>query len=95
MPLSMVGLGENAIITGCRARDKTRKFLEGLGLVPGTSVCVLSEAGGNMILRVRGSRTAINRGMAQLLTVENDVCYVGGRHGNRFGRGGKCKCQGL
>lgn len=73
MPLSMAGVGKNVVITGCRAREKTRKFLEGLGLVPGTPVCIVSEAGGNIILIVRDSRIAINRGMAQLLTVENGV----------------------
>ncbi len=70
MPLTMLGSGENAVITGCRAKDRTMKFLEGLGLVPGTQICVVSENNGNIILSVRGSRIAINRGIAQLLMVE-------------------------
>lgn len=70
MPLTMLGSGKNAVITGCRAKEKTVRFLEGLGLVPGTEVSVVSENNGNIILNVRGSRIAINRGIAQLLMVE-------------------------
>jgi len=70
MPLTMLGPGRDAIITACKAKEKTIRFLEGLGLVPGTHVSVVSENSGNIILSVRGSRIAINRGIAQLLMVE-------------------------
>ena len=38
MPLTMLPMGKEAIIDICRAKDTTKKFLEGLGIVPGTSI---------------------------------------------------------
>jgi len=69
MPLTMLPLGESAIINVCRAKESTRKFLEGLGMVPGALITVISENGGNLIVNVKDSRLALSKGIAQQLLV--------------------------
>lgn len=70
MPLTMLPLGKEAVVDGCRAKDTTKKFLEGLGIIPGASISVISEMGGNLIVSVKGSRLALSRGIAQQLLVQ-------------------------
>ena len=45
-------------------REETKRFLAGLGFTPGTEVRAVSEASGNVILDVKGSKIAIDRKMA-------------------------------
>ena len=70
MPLTMMNVGEVNTIEGIGGRTETRKFLENLGLVAGSSVMVVSEVGGNMILNVKDSRIALGRDMANKIMVE-------------------------
>lgn len=70
MPLTMLPTGIAAIIHDCRAKESTKKFLEGLGMVPGASVTVVSEHGGNLIVNVKDSRLALSKGIAQQLLVQ-------------------------
>jgi ferrous iron transport protein A len=71
MPLTMLPVGEEAIINNYRTKDKTKKFLESLGLVPGAIISVISERNGNLIVSIKGSRIALNKSIAQQLSVEN------------------------
>ncbi|WP_018753052.1 FeoA family protein [Paenibacillus sanguinis] len=64
MPLTMLPPGQEAIIRECKASDATRKFLEGLGIVPGASITVVNETGGNLIVNVKGSRLALSKAIA-------------------------------
>jgi len=66
----MLPVGKIARINACRARESTRKFLEGLGIVPGVPISIVSEMNGSLIVNIKGSRVAINRGIAQQLMVE-------------------------
>lgn len=70
MPLTMLSPGKEARIDACRAKENTRRFLEGLGIVPGASISVISEIDGNLIVSVKGSRLALNKGIAQQLMVQ-------------------------
>lgn len=70
MPLTMLAPGKEAIINICKSRDATKKFLEGLGIIPGASISIISEMNGNLIVSVRGSRLALNKGLAQQLFVQ-------------------------
>ncbi len=70
MPLTMLPVGKEAIINACKAKDSTKKFLEGLGIIPGTTISVVSEMSGNLIVCIKGARIAINKGIAQQLMVE-------------------------
>ncbi|CAH0435932.1 Putative ferrous iron transport protein [Clostridium neonatale] len=53
-------------ITG---NDETKRFLNSLGFVTGENVTVVSELGGNMIINVKGSRVALDKGMASRIIV--------------------------
>lgn len=70
MPLTMMNVGEVNTIKRIGGRTETKKFLENLGLVAGSSVMVVSEVGGNMILNVKDSRIALGRDMANKIMVE-------------------------
>jgi len=70
MPLTMLAPGKEAIIQVCRAKDTTKKFLEGLGIIPGVTISVISEFSGNLIVVIKGSRFALNRGVAQQVLVQ-------------------------
>ena len=70
MPLTMLEPGKEAIVNRCQAKESTKKFLEGLGIMPGVVISVVSEMSGNLIVNVKGSRLAINKGVAQQLMVQ-------------------------
>jgi ferrous iron transport protein A len=70
MPLTMLPIGKSAVINECRAKESTRKFLEGLGIVPGSFITVISENGGNLIVNVKESRLALSKGVAHQVLVQ-------------------------
>ena len=70
MPLTMLSPGKEAIINACKAKDTTKKFLEGLGIIPGVTISVISEFSGNLIVSIKGARLALNRGVAQQVLVK-------------------------
>lgn len=69
MPLSMVKEGEPSTIKKVGGKEETRKFLENLGFVTGSTVTVVSQIGGNMIVNVKDSRIAIGKDMANKIIV--------------------------
>ena len=69
MPLTMVKAGEPNVIRRVGGRAETRQFLENLGFVTGSTVTVVSEAGGNLIVNIKDSRVAIGRDMANRIMV--------------------------
>ncbi len=69
MPLSMVNVGEKRSIQRITGKDDVRRFLENLGFVEGSSVTVVSENGGNLIVNVKDTRVAIDRSMANIIMV--------------------------
>ena len=71
MPLTMMPVGKQAVVDKCAAKESTKKFLEGLGIVPGTYISVVSEMSGNLIISVKGSRLALSKGVAQQLFVKD------------------------
>ncbi len=73
MPLTMLPLGQEAVVNVCRAKGKTKKFLEELGIIPGASISVISEMSGNLIVCIKGTRIAINRSIAQQLMVKTVI----------------------
>lgn len=64
MPLTLANTGEENIIRKVGGSPDTRKFLENLGFVPGGTVTVVSEIGGNVIVNVKESRVAVSKEMA-------------------------------
>jgi len=52
--------------------------LRELGLTPGTEIRVVQDAGGPMLLSVRGSRVALGRDLAEKIWVEVDAPILPG-----------------
>lgn len=69
MPLTMAPVGVQSRILKITGRDETRKFLEKLGFVVGSTVTVVSELGGNMIVNVKDARVAIDKAMANRIMI--------------------------
>lgn len=64
MPLTMSKVGESNTIKKVGGKEETRKFLESLGFVVGSTVTVVSCIGGNLIVNVKESRVAVSKEMA-------------------------------
>lgn len=69
MPLTMAPVGVQSRILKITGRDETRKFLEKLGFIVGSTVTVVSELGGNMIVNVKDARVAIDKAMANRIMI--------------------------
>lgn len=69
MPLTMAGVGEENIIKKVGGKEETKRFLESLGFVIGSSVTVVSQIGGNMIVNIKDSRVAIGKDMAKRILI--------------------------
>lgn len=64
MPLTMAKSGETVAIRKITGKDEVRQHLAELGFVVDSSVTVVSEIAGNLIVQVKDSRVALDRGMA-------------------------------
>ena len=69
MPLTMSKPGELNTIKKVGGKEEIRRFLESLGFVVGSTVSVVSENGGNMIVNIKDSRVAIGKDMANKIMV--------------------------
>lgn len=69
MPLTMVNEGEPTVIKKVGGKEETRRFLESLGFVVGSTVTVVSAIGGNMIVNIKDARVAIGKDMANKIMV--------------------------
>ncbi|MCR4901590.1 MAG: ferrous iron transport protein A [Butyrivibrio sp.] len=69
MPLSMLNDGETATVKKVGGREDTRRFLENLGFVDGAEVTAISSNNGNMIIKIKDSRVALNTDMAKKIMV--------------------------
>lgn len=74
IPLPLVGQQTDTFVVSVRGVEKSVRFLESLGFVPGSKVRILSELGENIIVKVKGSRIAISKTIAmKILVVERLV----------------------
>ena len=69
MPLTFADAGEELVIKKNGGKPEVKKHLENLGFVTGTDVSVLNTIGGNVIVRVKETRVAISREMAQKIMI--------------------------
>lgn len=69
MPLTMAEIGRELEIRRIGGKEETRRFLESLGFVMGGFVNVVSMIGGDLIVKVKDSRVAISREMANKIMV--------------------------
>ena len=56
-------------ITEIKADDATKKHLQTLGLIINSNVIVLSKNGGNVIVKVKSGRLALNKSIASGISV--------------------------
>lgn len=69
MPLSYATPGEESVIRRVGGSPEVRKHLENLGFVVGGSVTVITALNGNMIVKVKEARVAINNEMARKIMI--------------------------
>lgn len=69
MPLVLAHTGEEVTIGKVGGSVETKRFLESLGFIVGTKVTIVSEMGGNVIVRLRNSRVAVSKEMAKRIMV--------------------------
>ena len=69
MPLSLGKPGETFTIRRVTGKDEVRQHLAELGFVVDGQVTVVNQWGGSLILQVKDSRVALDRGMAARVMV--------------------------
>ena len=61
--------GESGKVVKISGKKEVKSFLEGLGFIPGTPVKIVNRDNSGRILEIRGSRIAIDDGMAMKIMV--------------------------
>lgn len=69
MPLTLAGLGEENIVKKVGGSPETKKHLENLGFVAGSSVTIVNTLSGNIIVKVKEARVALSRELAQKIMI--------------------------
>lgn len=69
MPLTMAKAGETVTIRKISGKDDVRQHLAELGFVVDAAVTVVNEIAGNLILQVKDSRVALDRGLANRIMI--------------------------
>ena len=69
MPLILAPVGEENIIKKVGGKPEVRMHLENLGFVVGSTITIVSEIGGNLIVNVKDSRIAVNEDMARHIVI--------------------------
>ncbi len=69
IPLNYASPGEENIIKRIGGSTEVKKHLEHLGFTPGGSVVLISVLGGNVIVKVKESRIALDEAMARKVMV--------------------------
>ena len=69
LPLGFADMNEELIIRKVSGTPEVKKHLENLGFVPGGSVMIVSRVAGNLIVKVKESRIAINEDMARKIMI--------------------------
>ena len=69
LPLGFAEMNEEVIIRKVGGTPEVKKHLENLGFVPGSEVMILNRVGGNLIVKVKESRIAINEEMARRILI--------------------------
>lgn len=69
LPLVLANPGDENIIKKISGNDEVKKHLENLGFTPGTSIKIINALCGNVIVKVKDSRVALNEDMARRIMV--------------------------
>ncbi|MBR4711243.1 MAG: ferrous iron transport protein A [Clostridia bacterium] len=69
MPLSYANPGEESVIRKIGGSPEVKKHLENLGFVVGGTATVITSLNGNVIVKVKESRVAIDEEMARRIMI--------------------------
>ena len=69
IPLILADPGEEAIIKKVGGNPEMKKHLEDMGFTAGGAVTVMNTIGGNLIVKIKESRVAVSKEMAQKIMV--------------------------
>ena len=69
MPVVLASVREENIIKKVGGNPDVKRHLENLGFTPGGVVTLISVFGGNVIVKVKESRIALNEDMARKIMV--------------------------
>lgn len=69
IPLSFADAGAQYVVKKIGGNPEVRQHLENLGFVVGTGVSVVNILAGNVIVKVKESRIAISRELAQKIMI--------------------------
>ena len=69
MPLPFANIGEENLIRRVGGTPEVKKHLENLGFVPGTPFTIVNTLNGNVIVRVRETRVALDGKMAEKIMI--------------------------
>lgn len=73
-PLSQCKCGEVVYVQGFSGCPNLRKRLQGMGLIPGEEIRIISCGRGPMVISLKGSNVALGRGMANHIMVACERC---------------------
>jgi ferrous iron transport protein A len=65
MPLLLAELNVDYTIKHISANEKDRHYLESLGFIPGTRLCVVSKFNGYFLVNIKDSRIGISKDLAK------------------------------
>lgn len=69
MPLSLAAAGEENTVQRIGGTQEVKKHLSDLGFVPGSTVTIVAQTGGNLIVNIKEARIAISCEMAQKIMI--------------------------
>ena len=69
IPLNYANPGEESVIRKIGGSPEVKKHLENLGFVVGSTVTVITSLNGNVIVKVKESRVAIDEEMARKIMI--------------------------
>lgn len=69
MPLTLAQTGQINAVKRIGGKEEARRFLNSLGLIEGSEVMLVSQNQGNVIVKVKESRVAISREMANKIMI--------------------------
>ncbi len=69
IPLLLAQVGESNLIRHIGGSPEMKKHLEDMGFVAGSDVTVMNTIGGNLIVKIKESRVAISKEMAQRIMI--------------------------
>lgn len=69
MPVVVAPIGEEMTITKVIANEKTKRHLENLGILSGEKITLVNECNGDIIVKIKDGRIALNNMLAMKIFV--------------------------